>query len=226
MIKWKDFLYFSKGDRIAIILLLILIVLSGGICLYLKHFSLNEPIYAYESAKTNMEFKKFEEQLVKAETISAEDITKTEITSSKKERFKTTSKLTNGQTVDINNATEEVFVKIPGIGNVLAQRIINYRDSLRGFASIEQLTEIKGITISKLSKILPYIVLKKNHRTVRVNKDQYNILIKHPYISEEQAQSIVKYRVDSKIATFDDLLKSGIFTPRELEKLTPYISYN
>lgn len=50
-----------------------------------------------------------------------------------------------GAPVDINTATAEVLEQIPGVGPVLAQRIIAYRDQNGGFTSIEQLTEVSGI---------------------------------------------------------------------------------
>lgn len=50
-----------------------------------------------------------------------------------------------GGQVDINTATADQLEGIPGVGPVLAQRIIAYRDQNGGFASVEQLTEVSGI---------------------------------------------------------------------------------
>ncbi len=47
--------------------------------------------------------------------------------------------------IDINLATAEQLEQIPGVGPVLAQRIIAYREQNGGFSTVEQLTEVSGI---------------------------------------------------------------------------------
>lgn len=50
-----------------------------------------------------------------------------------------------GGLIDINTATAEMLEQIPGVGPVLAQRIIAYREANGGFQTVEQLTEVSGI---------------------------------------------------------------------------------
>lgn len=48
--------------------------------------------------------------------------------------------------VDINSTTvEELARELSGIGPIKARRIVEYREKIKGFVSIEQLMEIKGI---------------------------------------------------------------------------------
>lgn len=56
-----------------------------------------------------------------------------------------TAQGTAGGQIDINTATAEQLEEIPGVGPVLAQRIIAYRDQNGGFSTVEQLTEVSGI---------------------------------------------------------------------------------
>jgi competence protein ComEA len=48
---------------------------------------------------------------------------------------------------------------LPGIGPVLAQRILDYRAEIGGFLSVEELLEVKGIGEKTLDKILEYITV-------------------------------------------------------------------
>lgn len=47
--------------------------------------------------------------------------------------------------LDLNAATLEQFQQLPGVGPVLAQRIVDYRTRHGGFRSVEQLREVSGI---------------------------------------------------------------------------------
>ncbi len=47
--------------------------------------------------------------------------------------------------LDINQATAEQLQALPGIGPVLAQRIVSYREKTGGFKSKEELLEVSGI---------------------------------------------------------------------------------
>ena len=62
--------------------------------------------------------------------------------------------------VNINAADVEDLKTLPGIGDVLAQRIVDYRNLHGGFASVEELEDIKGIGEKTLVKVAPCVVLR------------------------------------------------------------------
>jgi len=50
------------------------------------------------------------------------------------------------QLVDINRASVEELQRLPGVGPILAQRIVSYRETNGPFRSPEQLAEVPGIS--------------------------------------------------------------------------------
>jgi len=59
--------------------------------------------------------------------------------------------------VDINEATLADLDSIPGIGPVIAQRIIDHRNSSGNFKRVEDIKEVKGIGEKTFEKIKDYI---------------------------------------------------------------------
>lgn len=55
--------------------------------------------------------------------------------------------------VNINTATIAQLVTLPNIGEVLAQRIIDYRTENGPFQTIDDLTLVEGIGFSRLEKL-------------------------------------------------------------------------
>lgn len=57
--------------------------------------------------------------------------------------------------VNLNAASADELETLPGIGEVLAQRIVDYRAEIGGFRRIEQLDDVQGIGEKTLAKIKP-----------------------------------------------------------------------
>ena len=61
--------------------------------------------------------------------------------------------------IDLNTATFEELVSLPGIGEVLARRILEYRDRSGGFQRAEELLNVEGIGAQRLELIWEYICI-------------------------------------------------------------------
>jgi competence protein ComEA len=64
------------------------------------------------------------------------------------------------QPVDINRASENDLRALPGIGNVLASRIVEARERDGPFASLDDLRRVRGLGRAKLEKLTPTIALR------------------------------------------------------------------
>ncbi len=62
--------------------------------------------------------------------------------------------------VNINTATKEELMKLPGIGEQMAERIIQHRKVYGEFRRVEDIMNVKGIGQKKFEKIKRYLTTK------------------------------------------------------------------
>jgi competence protein ComEA len=62
--------------------------------------------------------------------------------------------------IDLNRATAEELESLPGIGEELARRILEYREENGSFKSVQELLEVKGIGEGKLEEIKDKVCVK------------------------------------------------------------------
>ncbi len=62
--------------------------------------------------------------------------------------------------ININIADKETLMTLPGIGEVLAQRIIDYRTEHGAFASVTELLQVEGIGSKRLNAVSEYITVE------------------------------------------------------------------
>ena len=67
---------------------------------------------------------------------------------------------TQQQRIDLNSATVEQLITLPGVGQSKAKAIIKYREEVGPFLEVAQLTQVKGIGEKMLYKIEGYVQVR------------------------------------------------------------------
>jgi len=72
---------------------------------------------------------------------------------------KSSNKLLPGQTLDINTATADELMRLPGVGPGLAQRIVEFRQQNGPFQTVDDLQNVPGLGASKFDRLAPFVRL-------------------------------------------------------------------
>ncbi len=126
--------------------------------------------------------------------------------------------------VGINAADSVQLEALPGIGPVLASRIIKYRKLLGGFYEVAQLKEIYGMSEELWIKCSPFLFVDpEGMRGININFSSVTELGRHPYIGFKQAKKVVRTRdLNGKFTGKEDL--AACFSADSLQRLLPYLS--
>jgi DNA uptake protein ComE-like DNA-binding protein len=130
--------------------------------------------------------------------------------------------------IDINAVADFQLEEIPGIGRVLAGRIIKYRQLLGGFISLNQLDEVYQLEEPALDALKTRAFVQNGFtpEKLKVNQAAAKELMRHPYISRQLAEDMVSFReingaIESEklLASFKSLDKGNF------EKLISYLEF-
>jgi competence protein ComEA len=129
------------------------------------------------------------------------------------------------QKLDLNTATIEMLVALPGIGPYTAEKIITYRARLGGFLNVDQLFEIKGLQPEIIEATEQYFEIKREVERLALNTVTYETLKQHPYLTWNQANSIIKMRNQKGgFKELEELRESVLIDAETYKKLLPYVS--
>jgi competence protein ComEA len=62
--------------------------------------------------------------------------------------------------LDLNAANIDDLVRLPGIGPVMARRIVEYREANGPFKKLQDLRKVKGIGVKTYEKLAPLLVIR------------------------------------------------------------------
>lgn len=129
--------------------------------------------------------------------------------------------------LNINTADSAALVAVDGIGAYSAQKILAYRQALGGFVSLKQLSEIKGLRAENLEQLIQVALIDSTKvRKIDINRASIKTMVAHPYIVYSQAVAIDDWRRErARIDSLANLSFLEEFTPSDIERLRPYLSF-
>lgn len=124
----------------------------------------------------------------------------------------------------INKSNRTQLQEIKGIGPVLSDRLVKYRNRLGGFNNLDQLQDIYGIDTSNFQLIAEQIFIDSIWHQFDINNVEFKVLLRHPYFDYPVVKAIFNYR--DYHADYDSLqeLKALDLVNDELYgKIVPYL---
>lgn len=127
---WREFFAFTPTERKAALLIAAAFLVGLGIRWY---HSATEPAVAYDYRASDSTFAALSHAPEGAEEAQGDSIVL--------------------RTVDLNTATKEELVGLPGIGSATAERILLYREDVGPFRNVSDLMKVRGIGRKKFEQL-------------------------------------------------------------------------
>jgi DNA uptake protein and related DNA-binding proteins len=220
-INFRDYFSFSNGERIGLIVLILLIALT----VFLKFV-----VHYAVPPQPKIDISTFEKEIARFEKASDS------LTNSVNKRYIINDSFSHKRgpntftskikvRIEINTADSAALERLPGIGEILASRIIKYRNKLGGFYSLDQLNEVYNLKSETIRLIQPFLLADTTKiKKIAINSASFKEINAHPYLSFEQTRLIFKIRNRKRFTSLAQLVQASILSDNELSKLKPYIS--
>lgn len=239
---WRDYLYFSKGEKQALTVLLCLITIGWAALLFAggPRPETNKNAHSIDSTAVITSSNRPAEHPVELQGYKPTEQPKSSASpnhtsrqpattraNSGKQSFVRTEKYSAGTVVELNTADTAVLKKVPGIGSTFAARIVKFRNLLGGFHSVAQLGEVYGIDEERYEAMKSWFIVDSTLvRKLTVNHYPTDSFPRHPYISYRQARAILQLkRQHGRLAGWHNLQLLEEFTTTDRQRLEPYLSF-
>ncbi len=133
---------------------------------------------------------------------------------------------TKAHIIDINTATAEDWKSLPGIGEVLSNRIVKFRERLGGFSSIDQVSQTFGLKDSTFQLIKSYLMLASPaENKININSAYEKDLMQCKEMTIDIAKAIVIYRKQNgNYSSVEDIRKIIFISSEAYHKIAPCLT--
>ena len=216
----RNWFGFTRRERRSTIILLIIAFLILGL--------------RYTVPEKNLEIRDISDSILYVEesitTRSTEDdspkfIKRSEYTSNKSASVRPAYQ--KRPVINLNSCDTSQLISLPGIGPVLSVRIIKYRKLLGGFASVDQLKEVYGLSPETFELIKERVMADTTLISrININTAAYKELSRLPYFEKYEVTAILKYReLKGRIEGINDLTVNKLIPGEKVPKVRPYLRF-
>ncbi len=129
--------------------------------------------------------------------------------------------------IDLNKATAEQLKRVNGIGDILSERIIRFRNKFPGgFIADVQLKDVYGISPEVLERVLNSFTVKtpRQIQKINLNTADQEALVTIQHVDYELAAEIIDQRILREgFKSLDELLKVNGFPADKFEIISLYL---
>jgi len=243
---WKDFFYFSKGQRIGILVLIVLILLVLAANYTLPYFF---PVTEKDGTAFLKEAEKFKKSLLSRDSLREADWQQKyeERQRLYKEKYKNyySSKTSENKIAytlsvfDPNTTDSAGFVRL-GLKPYIASNIQKYKKKGGSFRTPTDFAKVYGVSAEKFKELESYIKIaeiksvkteigttKRVDIIVELNSADTTLLMQIKGIGRGYAKGIVRFRqITGGFVSVDQLSEVYGMRPDNLEKIRPYCKVN
>jgi competence protein ComEA len=137
------------------------------------------------------------------------------------------TELTFAQKIDLNLATLDQLQKVSGVGDVLSNRVITYREKLGGFSANIQLYGVWGLRDDVVKRILNVFTIKtpKILERININSASASDIATIPGVSFDLAKQIWEFiKLRDRIESVSELEKIEGLSEVKLKLIQLYLS--
>jgi DNA uptake protein ComE-like DNA-binding protein len=129
--------------------------------------------------------------------------------------------------LDINEATKDDLMKVYGIGDKISDRILEQKNKLGAFASMEQMQDIWGLSPEVIEKLHQNFEVKSTPyiKKININNASVKELSLFPFFRYALAKEIVIYRSMNGDVKIEDLTKIKGFPVDKIKIIALYLEF-
>ncbi len=128
---------------------------------------------------------------------------------------------------DINTASAQELIAVYGIGPALSERILNQREKLGGFVSMNQMEHVWGISAEVAQRLNERFAVIGEPRVKKININNASVkeLGQFPYFRYPLSKDIVTFRSMNGPMVLDDLKRVKDFPVEKLDIIAVYLEF-
>lgn len=129
--------------------------------------------------------------------------------------------------LDLNRCDTSEIVNVPQFGSKRAAKLVEYRCRLGGFYSLSQVQEVYILQSVPMDLLEKYFYLNaKDIQKININTASYKEMMTHPYFDAYLAKTIVNYRSkNGNIQSLEELRQITHAYPELMDKLKHYVVF-